>query len=398
MAYGDLDYGDGRYKGVGGESGLGEFSDQPIPDLFTDSNRCCLILGLSENLGGIPQEQGGGWSERSGDNWIWPSSTASIMHLFDQYRKLYDVALDARDGLFWVLNPIDCDEMSVPYLDKVDRLIEDSGEIIEGDIYPGEISGELSSFTVQDLETQLLFRPIDKTRCDSDGYNATGLRDEFQIDITTQQDGKPTNISEITDIPLNRPAVHKRQVKGNTFQSLIHFTSSEFKLMRIEQSCKVHDRSRSYDDASSGQTEDDFEREMISPVIWLSRSGLLLNKASGRIMTGSATAITGPDGRTDSAFRLSVALSCQNSAISAGTIMLWHKAGYTISGITLIPITAGVSGLWQFSYYKGAISSNLSLPAGDLFEFRMFSSSITTEALDDYCDNVVNHSGDVYLP
>lgn len=313
MAYGDLPYGQGTYKGIGGE-----IAEQPV-DILTDEGKTCLILGL-EN------DHGGGWSQRSGDNWIWPSSVGSVTQLFDAVQQMFEVGLCSRDGLFYILNPMDGVDIDLPFRDKVDPLVADSGHEIECDIYLGEVTGEMRHYNVYDLESHLQFRPVNPDNISATGYNDRGLPDDFAVDVFTRQDGIPTEISRVTDVPVNEDIVQERVVNGRSHQLCLHLSHSAFKLMAVEQYCKIQDKGSSHDNGGLGQSEEQYQVEMARPALWLSRGRLLLNRANGRVLSGSAVSCVGVDGRANSGFDLELySLNLGNKAMTAGTLLLWHN-------------------------------------------------------------------------
>lgn len=389
MAYGDLIYGDGLYKGEGD-------SPEQIADIFSDPHKTCLILGL-EN------DHGGGWSERTGENWIWPSSGASVTQLFDAAQQMFEVALDARDGLFYILNPIDGVDIELPYKDKVDLLVENSGHEIECDVMLGEVTGEMRHYNVYDLESHLQFRPVNPENFSKTGFEATGLPTDFAVDVSTRQDGKPGVISRLTDIPIGEDIIHERVVNGHSHQMCIHFSHSAFKLTAVEQYCKVADKPSSHDNGGSGTSEDQMQRELALPKIWISRgSPLFLNRATGRIFNAQGGTSIGPDLRVNSAFTLNTSLHLNNPAAADGLIMLWRDANvsFAMGGQSFFVNNSSYRlNSFQFSYYRGAISQDLVLPADvKMFDVRVYCSSVSVAAIEYYIDNVMNHSGDIFLP
>lgn len=389
MAYGDLIYGDGLYKGEGGSS------DTPS-DIYSDPEKTCLILGL-EN------EHGGGWSERSGDAWVWPSSTGAIAQLFDAEQQMFEVALDSRDGLFYVLNPIDGVNIELPYKDKVDLLVSGSGTEIECDVMLGEVTGEMRHYNVYDLESHLQFRPVDPSNFDKTGFDTTGLPTGFVLDVLTRQDGKLETVSQVTDVPVGEDVVQERTVDGRSHQLCLHMSHSSFKLTAVEQYCKVHDRLSSHDNGGLGTSEEQMQRELALPLVWISRGPrLLYNRATGRVFTGSAGTSVGPDLRVNSAFTLSAPLDLGNAAISNGLLMLWYKiadGSPSINELSFVVDSDLQLAGSQLAYFRGSIPSNIVLPSGiALFDVRLYSSAVTVSAVEYYADNVINHSGDVFLP
>lgn len=389
MAYGDVQYGAGVYKGIVAV----EASPTGFPyDLYSDDGRICLVFGLE-------QEHGGGWSERNGDAWVWPTSPASITQVFDERDQLFTLGLCGRDGLFYIVNPIDGVGIDAPYRDKVDPLINDSGSDIEWDVTFGEVHGEMRHYACYNLEQHVMFRPVRSGVHGTTGYNAAGLPNGFEVDVSISQDALPAVVSNLENIAINEDIVHERQVDGKSHQSSLHGNRAAFKLISFEQYCKVYDKPDSHNDGGGGQAGEQYEKVLSAPRVWLARGRMLLNRATGRVYTGSASFAIGPDGRSDGAVTLGAALDLANGAVAAGTLMLWHEAGYTISGVTLVELSEEYrTGDFRFSYAAGAIPANLELPVGVVADVRLYSADISTAVLNYYCDNVLNHGGDIFLP
>lgn len=390
MAYGDLIYGDGLYKGEGGAA-------EVLSDMFSDPEKTCLILGL-EN------DHGGGWSQRTGENWIWPSSGAAITQLLDAAQQMFEVALDSRDGLFYILNPIDGVDIELPYKDKVDLLVKDSGYDIECDVILGEVTGEMRHYNVYDLESHLQFRPVDPANFSKTGYEPSGLPTDFSVDVSTRQDGKPDIVSRVTDIPIDEDVVQERVVNGHSHQLCIHMSHSAFKLNAVEQYCKVHDKLSSHNNGGNGTSEDQMQRELALPLIWVSRgSRLLFNRVTGRVFAGSVNTSVGPDLRANSAFVLSNSLALGNLSISNGLIMLWYSAAVELPSreVTYVINPLFTLNGFQLAYFRGAIPANFTIQAAlnqSLFDVRVYASAISLDAVEYYADNLINHNGDVFLP
>lgn len=378
--YGELPYGAGRYKGVS------EFSTEVINDIALSPSKKCLTLG-------VDLEHGGGWSERSGANWIWPESPASVASLFTQDNLRCEVVLDALSGLFYIVDPTDSIENNEEYKDKVDPLVPGSGTDIEWDISFGEVKGEKQHYTLSNLDLMLAFRYVDKNNIDDEGYNANGLPDNFAVDVSISQDGKLTKIAESLNVPIDDDINLERETDGKSIQVHLHGNKSEFKFTAIEQYIKVNDRKRVYSQ-NSADTESQNMEILSSPVVWIVGETGLVNRCTGRLLAGSIDSIASPDGNNN-AFLIASPVSIGNSSFP-GTLMLWYKTGYTIPGLSLVEVDD--SNGWILGCIKGPIPQNIILPEGDVFDVRFYRSTISDTVLNYYFDNITKHSGDKVLP
>jgi hypothetical protein len=195
-------------------------------------------------------------------------------------------------------------------------------------------------------------------------------------------------------VPVSRDIVVNRKLKGNAIQIELSGTSTEFKLRKIESSLKVSDFAHN----NTPMTELTYQEVLSNPVMWFTRGTNMIDRATGAAMfnsSGFVGNIEGPDGVSDSAFRIAGALDVRNSVYAGGTLLLWHKAGYTIDRCVLVEI--GQSGDWILSYCYG-VPVSLLFTNGDVFDIRIFSEGVTLAAMTHYFENVSEHQGDMYLP
>jgi hypothetical protein len=378
-----LPYGDGYYKGE-------SFSDtEVIPGLGFNTSKKCFQFGFNS-------EHGGGWSERGGDNWIWPESPASILTLFDGENR-EQIVWDSKDGLPYIIDskdgPLNSDKVKA-WKDKVDPNIVDSGTDILWEILTGEFIGEEFHYFVSLLDTHLSFKPANPLKKNTTGFDAAGLPLSFVANCEARVDGSVTETGSALNTPSGRDITIERTVRGKSIQLAISGVVSAFKLRTIETYLKVEDKP----DNSVSTTESTYQELLSNPVFWISRYIGLVNRVTGLTVSNVACSlIAGPDGISDSAFNLHTDfLVWENDTISNGTILIWHKAGYVIPSVTLIEVDS--IGTWILSYFTGEITSGKYLPLGDFFDFRLFNTPISVAAILHYFDNIKNHNGDIYLP
>jgi hypothetical protein len=380
MSYGNIPYGTGSYK-------YGS-SDKPV---FTSANhRYCLHYGVTA-------EQGPGWSKREGENWVWPESQAAIITISNGvYRE--EIVYDENDGLPYIIDtrdgPADSG-MVKSWKDKSDPYTAGSGTVISWEILFGEHIGELEQYFVDHMETFLNIRPVDVAKANTDGYDANGFPLDLKINFSLFKDGFLDSYADAVDVPIKRDIIVAREERGNALQIGLRGTSAEFRLRKIETYLKVSDLPHT----ATNLSEQDFQVSFSNCLIWLSRDSGLVNRVTGQLLSGSHTVINGPaianDGMT-----ILTPVSLLNSGPDIGTILLWHKEGYSIQGITLTEY--GRDHQWRLSYVRSgsgsAIPSNIILPVGDVSDPRIVNEVLSDEAIENYFDNIVNHKGDVYLP
>jgi len=349
----------------------------------------CLHYGISE-------EHGPGWSERGGDNWVWPESQAAIFTIINNnYRQ--EIVIDENDGLPYCIDTRDGplgSGLIKCWKDKVDPLIEGSGTLTAWEILFGEYTGELEQYFIEMLETYMVFRTINTENIGKAGYDTYGLPTTLQVNYDLLKDGLLVPYAGATQIPIKRDIVVDRKAKGNALQIKLTGQNAEFKLRKIESSLKVSDFAHN----TTSMTEIGYQEILSNPVMWFTRESNMIDRCTGMPMfdsTGFNSLVTGPDGRDDSAFHIVGTLDVRNPEYASGTLMVWHKTGYSITGVSLTEVDQ--SGDWILSYATN-IPENILFTNGDVFDIRFFSTVVPLAAMQHYFENVSEHNGDMYLP
>lgn len=381
-------YGSGPYKGL--------VADAPgrIQGLSVADTKKCFHLGLRE-------EQGSGWAEvqdGAGD-WIWPSSQDAVVNWYDENGLEMLIVWDEADGLPYIINSRDGptnSNLTKYWKDKVDPNVTDSGTEISGSFKRGEDAGTRRHYINGHLESHLHARPVKASDRSASGHDSeTGLIDDLAFGASLYSNGKIVPGSTIESLPLDSEFVYDREVTGKTLQTEFTFNKSKFRISAIETYYNTQDQALI--PSKGNTTEAGYQTEFSLPVSWLSRgSSLLFDRATSLLLTGAASATSGPDGKSNSAMTISTTVEIGNSAISNGTLLLWHESGYTISGVSLTSVTT--SGSWELSKATGSLPASIELGAGDVFDFRLYSTVISADAITDYSGDVINNTGKNYLP
>jgi len=260
-----------------------------------------------------------------------------------------------------------------------------------------EDRGEHEHFLIHDIETHLYVRPEDETNRDATGYDSDGYVDDLEFTLNIYEDGnQSTTKASMSDVAKAGEIIANKEAYANRIQYEVTVNKPEVVFLARQHYFQVDDVTRDPDTIKP--TEATYEENLQSNwVTWLTRNRTTLrNMVDLTTLSGTATKTTGPDGKSNSAMTISSAVSIANDAQASGYLMLWHKTGYTISGVTLTQYTT--SGTWILSYASGSIPANLSLAAGDVFDFRLYSSAIDSDTLSFYSDDIVNNNGKIVLP
>lgn len=376
---------------IWGIRGLTTTTATSTPEIGIDANKKCYHYGLKE-------EQGGGWYERSGSTWVWPESRAAIMSIIlGNYPQ--EIIYDVNDGLPYVIDTRIATigaVMEMVWKDKVDPNVAGSGTDIDWSILFGEMTGSDAYPFIELLEILAKIRPYNQDYINASGYDTEGLPSSFEVNAQLLVDGKETVISEADEITTKRETVFDRKTSGDSIQIKLSGACTAFRIRSILANCKLVKSKRF---TGNNTTEQDLQAEGATPILRVSRYDYTINMANGGDSLFAGTKKTGPDGEANSAIRVSQNFSLHNAAYAAGTLLFWRSNDFGI-----IPEVAlseyGVWGSWKLVYCKGAIPANLTanFSLTDIFDFWLLDISISDDWLAYYYDNLINHSGDVFLP
>ncbi len=257
----------------------------------------------------------------------------------------------------------------------------------------GEDRGEHEHFFLRDTETHLYARAENEENRDEAGYDSNGFPTGLEFTVKGYEGGSTTAKTTMTDVARGGEIISNINLYNNRIQYEVLANVSEIIVSGIQHYYEVVDIT---DDPDNINTDEiDYEKDIQDNlIVWISRSSSYLkNLATGTAISGTASQITGPDLKSKSAIRITTTLSLGN--VSCGTLMLWHKAGYTISGVSLTQ--HNVIGSWILSYAIATIPANIQLVAGDLCDVRLYSDTKTAAMITYYYNNVLNNSGNLVM-
>ena len=331
--------------------------------------------------------QGAGWSEYRGDNWVLPVDDTGVLLAYDSQKQQRSIVVDQVDNNVYELATFDRRVYSrPPFLDK--ETVQDT-EIWWQKWLFEVTAGPISEFEkMEDDSMHLSLRPEYDSNRSAAGYGASGLRDAFVMGVDIYADGERiTPAAKIEDIPENGHIVASgTKIEARRIMKVISGTASEFQCTSIDQNMIKKPRAGSRTERH--MTEMDYQTEYRSPQVLLTRYKTSLYDIARLLqLTGSATKITGPDGRANSALTLNSAVDLENNAIAGDyTIMLWTDSLNPMSTIATVSFTqqGDTYGGWMMLYSKGGagLISNLILDSGiNIFDVRIYNSQISDNAL-----------------
>jgi PKD repeat protein len=340
-----------------------------------------------------------GFMEITGEGWPMPEARVGAVLMYDDQEQLHGLVLDAQDGLWYNVTPRNGPAgtgMEKHFKDKVAP--DGTGGV---DYHPrvhfAPDRGNMEHLFISPGENHFYLRPARPEKAGEEGYDDRGYPEDLQMQAEFYADlNLSVAAAKAEDIAMPKHEVRfDRTIDGNVIETQIEFNQGEVALIGREQMFKAVDRPAG---PSEQQTSETAHQAALSDLgVWLSRGTGLTNRATLATLAGEAGATEGPDGESDSALSITGPVGLANAAVANGTLMLWHKAGYTIAGAALQEV--GTTGAWVLSHATGALPANLELGAGDVFDVRLADTGpLSVAARQYYYENITLKGGDKVLP
>ncbi len=388
----------------------------------------------------IKPSQGIGWSEYTGDDWLFPGAYHDTLVIYNDIDEPIQLVWDQTDGLPYQIGLLD------QWLDKEDDY---GGTEIQSAVRPKEHRGSTEHYMLEPMEEHAYFRPDSEDNKNKLGYNEFGYRDGFEVSIAAYLDGEQDTPNAITrDVPIDGDITYDRKVEAHRVQLEYRTTTSEWKLLQMRSYYIAKDKTAIPDLAV--MTEHDQQEDISNMIFWVTRGDTqLLDRISNSNVSGSITAaIDGPDGESGSAMNqanINIALSSSLSddftliawirsdpttnimsfstgggvlSVDTGPVVRFNDGANTHSfALTWDPsdwilITVvrdgnmlsfyanktllGTIVLTNYATYGGTLTCNSG--SGDFFDLRVLNAAIEAAALRYYYDDIVNNSGNALLP
>jgi len=373
---------------------------------FADSERIvsnttrCFQLALNDS-------QGVGFSENTGDDFVFPSAGAPPIMIWDENNIAHLLVLDNNDGNFYDMmtrdGPTDTGYEKV-WTDKADENGENGTAIIPS-VKFGEDIGNYEHYWLRAAVIRLFVHAVNDAVKGATGFSDEGIPDDLEITLRAYIDGKLSIERSVADIPITGDIHFDDMVEGHRIA--LEFVAN----MGQHTICGRYAKYILTDKmiGSGVMSEDDYQEQFATPSMWFSRDLLYFDRATGLELDSTEqakiTSTTGVDGRTGSSWSFTEALNLPSRTLSSASIILWHQglSSFTVNGVPMVFTDYNTSGLWTLSYLTGLTTTGAIVinPTGTckIFDLRIIDSqTLSAEAIAYYYDNIVNHSGDVVLP
>jgi len=328
-----------------------------------------------------------------------PERDVGAMVYHDDDQTARSVVLDRADRLFWELATVRRDTAARPsYSDK--RNLAGVGTSIalehwgkQHTVGPAEKHKKL-----EDDMSHLYVEPQYPDRRGDDGYDEAGLRDgqTFGMDVYADGELVTPDASATRVLATGDTTFSGSKVQARKLQYVAKASQSEVQFTGIQHSMVAKETMGSRTERSTGEM--DAQAELYTYLVyWLTRNETILyERVSGVTLSGTAVRADGPDGRTDSAFTTAAIISLQNEAVTDLYAHVFWGDGLS-DGFTQY---GDVYDGWTLQYRQGAggLPANMSLPAGNYFDIRIYAKTLSMTAIAELYNNTIRQAGRGVLP
>jgi len=354
------------------------FTDRPI------DNKLCLVYGMGFG-------EGSGWSEFSGDRWVFPENLGSLV-LIENDDDILDICFDFETGLPFIINTRDKEgnKIKSAYRDMIGLPGYEEGFPIESVIVTPQFAGEERKYRIKHEETFVDIRPLDVEK----GYEYLIKSNAYLL-----IDGERIPSEIITDIRKDSEFLFVNTEMGDRVQVGLDFSESGWSISAIESIFTVSDTARYATKTFS--TSLDFQIKMASVKFWYTRPDATFNRGSGTYndFIGQVTQTVGADGYMKSGFIPVDSIILPVAEVD--TLMFWYLTNdapdLIADGNPLIYDSTDYNG-WSFVIVDLRQITEIQIEGGKtLFDLRVVHEYIDKEDTVEYINDVLNNKGNKFL-
>lgn len=349
----------------------------------------------------ITPEQGIAFYEVPASDMPFPESQAGSLVIFDYQNYLHGLILDAATGKWF-----DCTTRQGPAGSNINKYFTGvSGENFDRSVRFKEDRGTYEHEKIRNLENHLYVRPTDEiNRSNKEGYDDAGYPEGFKAALNIYVDGEPVAPNgKMRDIPLSGNIKCDKKLEGNRIQAELVTNRGDHYIVNRQAYYAEHNKAAA--PANRVSAELTFQESLAGVLYWLDfYNGSLINRYNGAACTASGiSAVTDPIG-TSRALRFSGEKTFGTATLGDGSrISVWSTGTPIITiGGSSIALTQYDDSFGDWSLYSGdaaAISGSVKIQcSGDLFDLRVYSTSITDEELSYYYDDIADNNGGIVIP
>jgi hypothetical protein len=355
----------------------------------------------------ISPDQGQGWSEFCGEQWIQPHLNGGAISVVDangSERLIFDCGSPANPGLYEMGTYDQLLFSSPSYLDKAGIATVDGGNAdIAWAKYCGEIVADTrrQNDTLELLETHIFVRPQVAMNDGRTGYDDNGMREGFELSVEDYTEGNlRTPIGIATDVPPDGDIVFSGvKVEGRRHQFRVKGNKSELKVTGISHSFASKPRPAARINRETGDTI--VQANLMSDLeFWCSRGKLGYDRVSKHIMVTDTplTKCLGPDGRMNAMLVGAGGYPVIAYTNDARTLICCGHSNAT--GFLPEEVIGTPWDGWSVycKYIPIGPSSVYQLPPGAWYDIRMKLGDQRSASIIDYYNNIRYSGGAGFLP
>lgn len=362
----------------------------------------CWRFSIKESQGTI------GGIKITGDDWLQPPNGVCGIEVTDDGNRTLQIVLDNLTGFYYWISTYDGptgSNLAKTFVDKDDTT--GSGTEISWSLTFGADTGSLMKYDIRHEVSNLTIDPFNPSNANVTGYDSEGFRSGLEINIYAY--GKSNewvspysqslNIIKDGDITLDET----QQKDDKAIQIKITGNRSECVISELVNYYTVIEQAAT--PTNQATSEGTYQLNLATPVLWLTRGpSLYKNRATGSSITGTASGVTGIDGKSNSAFQIASALSTISVSLTSGSILLWADGTVTatINGESVSLTSVGTSGSWTLYYATGITKTGTLVltPEGTrkIEDVRVYNSEIASATRTYLYNDMIRNSGDNTLP
>jgi len=344
----------------------------------------------------IIPEQGTGWCEYTGADWVIPEIGTGVLAVADGQGFPHVLVLDRKSGFFYEISTRDG-----PTGSSLVKIIKDKAgtdgtggtDIIPSIGLPIERGSE-EYFLIEHKESHIYVRPS----IGSTSY-PNGLA--FQLDIF--KDGSTTSAATAVNVPRIGDITFDRKVEANQLQVRITANMGGHIITGRQQFYVAKDIAAT--PTNRTMSERTYQRTLGLPALWMGvRNGVLINRVTGASVTGTYAVATGPDGKADSGVSIAAALTLPSvTLVTTGALLIWHSGtiAVTIGGEAVALTSHGTVDGFTLSYAAGLTKTGAVVitPTGTVVvsDVRIFTTAIDAATRGYYFDDIDDNAGNAVM-
>lgn len=361
----------------------------PFPDK-------CYRFSINEDQGVI------GGVLYSGDDWIKPPNGIAGFKITDDNNKTRQCVLHNEDGRHYWINTYDGPSMTRTFIDKDDNA--GNGTEISWSLTLGADVGRNLALKIRHELTRTVLAPYDTTNAGDSGYDADGFRSGLELDLNAYNSADwETSYAIANNFDKERDITFDEVPEDRGIQMKLSGNRSEVTILEIINTYSQFDNA--LEPSNREMSEADYQAGFNTPLLWLSRhSNKYLNLATGSAISGTPTAATGADSKTESGFQISAALDTIDVTLTAGSVLFWADGtvSLTIGGDAVALSSVGTHAGFTLYYATGiAKTGTLRLtPTGTriIQDLRCYNSEIDSNERTYLYNDMVKNDGNNTMP